>query len=378
MAPPEALTGRTPSCLSGAVLRTHLCEHPRFHALPGEAADATATAYVSQSTSEWDVLHCGRVTGRNVIAALGLSDRARLARAASANPSCTDSRGTRDAQCCAHNLRQCPLPARVPGLASDSASDATVAAFNSDLASYGSDRNAAFTEHQRIRYKATKAAERGIGAVRKLNGSVAENRAIAEVLHIFPKHTVQECGLISADTRSLSVQYNVQEDLLPAIGSSPDSLLIPPGSKRSDAIPIEIKSCTPYQAPNSGAYETIPRLKPFRAMSAMNVAQVMLAIAACNAESALFVCFAHEAVKIWKVERDDCMIEMMLHNIAAFNRKYLNNVPREGYADDLPFTASLVVQSCEVARNAQCIVDQRAADSSELGVQTQHEGLFLS
>lgn len=230
------------------VLKAAIQKHPGFIALPdAEQLPAEhAACFVPQKSHVWDDLHRGRVTGRHINAALGLSDASRLHKATGRMKQ-SNACGSLDKKMCYENLCESATPV-VPGFSLDAPGAYAIKAHNESELD-GSE--ALHVERQSLKQQSAHAAHKGIKHVRMLFGQVAEHRATCELLAAMPAGThVHESGLVDADVLSLCSFYGVDPARVPHFGASPDNILVhghPRAEEAPICEPIEIKSITPFR-----------------------------------------------------------------------------------------------------------------------------------
>lgn len=299
--------------------------HPSFKALPPASREAPSVPaelrFFRQDSPQWRALHAGRITTSTFAACLGLYEE-KAAQVIGVPPSLRGHGKALDAH------------AR---LASPLLSDLSL--LNPQLWKSGEDR---------ARLPASASFAISISEIRMNWGSAQEATAILSAVNYFGRYgaVVEEAGLQPFEALPVSQCVRLPSGL-PPMGASPDAIVKWPDGA---VAPLEVKCHAPFADTSTRAMEA--GAMPFELrdpgpydVAVWHIPQLymhMLCLGeACS--SALFMsASATRGVKLFRVHRDEGLLQDMLRFVARFHADYRSEPPEPNFFWDLPDYALLL------------------------------------
>ena len=353
--------GSAPNVAWRAVSMEELRAHPYFLALPEPhtvfPTCAADLRLYRQDSRQWWVCHAGRVTTSACAPCLGLYEE----RAASLLGVPPSLRGRNKALGAHERLQEPPLSeyAALPGYSED-AGERLEAARREGTHTVWQPHAAGdkAASHSLLAYCAPPAAVRpsggereyrNVGQIRMTWGSVQEATSLLTALNRFVMQgaTVEEAGLFAIEACETEPEAATKAATkaatgagtgtatrlplgLPPIGASPDGVVRWPDGRVE---PLEVKNHAPFATSrgrnnnnnSSNAAFEIRDPGPFGEVAVWHLPQLYLHMLCLgpSCRSCLFMsCSATRGANLFRVPRDDALMDAILHFVARFAREY--------------------------------------------------------
>jgi hypothetical protein len=353
--PPER--GSAPNVAWRAVSMEELRAHPYFLALPEPhtvfPTCAADLRLYRQDSRQWWACHAGRVTTSACAPCLGLYEE----RAASLLGVPPSLRGRHKALDAHARLQEPPLSeyAALPSYSEDAGQRLEAARREGTHTVWqphaAGDKAAS---HSLLAYCAPPAAARppggereyrNVGQIRMTWGSVQEATSLLTALNRFVMQgaTVEEAGLFAIEACEIEPEAETEAEIgsgsgtatrlpmgLPPIGASPDGLVRWPDGRVE---PLEVKNHAPFASSrgrssnnnSSNAAFEIRDPGPFGEVAVWHLPQLYLHMLCLgpSCRSCLFMsCSATRGANLFRVPRDDALMDAILHFVARFAREH--------------------------------------------------------
>jgi hypothetical protein len=392
------IRGRVPNVYWRASSMDELRASAPFRALP-PVDEVTVTgpstyAWVRQDDQLWSDLHAGVLTSRNLLAVLGITE-GRASAALGLQPGMASHRKALHA-CHALQHGEAVSAAAAARGVNDArvraANAAATTAYNERLflqavklaaaapagpaAADGGDGGSAEGGARGRRRPAQRPprlpAGVTIGEVRCAWGSAQEASTLRSLCAHFaaedPGAFVEEAGLcmLSAQAAEALLGAEQPRPRLPPIGASPDGFVTRSSGER---LVIEVKNVCPFLADRTrpGGFLVAPSTGvgmargPHDGPLVSHIPQLQLEMACADVRGGLLAsssaCFG---INLFKVERDDAYVRLLLHFVGAFYERYVltgreppeDFFPRPGDAAEAALYATLLSRTAALAREA--------------------------
>jgi len=362
--------GRKPNIAWGAVSMDELRVHPSFVALPSASSVAPSVPaewrLFRQDSPQWWALHVGRITTSTFAACLGVYEE-NAAEVIGVPPSLRghDKALNARARLASTLLSDLSLPnpqqsgedrARLPA----SASSAIWPSHTDGAARDSSPFLHAFCPLPRTADSSISCAGQSISDIRKDWGRAQEATAILSAVNYFGRRSadVEEAGLQPFEALPDSQRVRLPSGL-PPMGASPDAIV---RWHNGTVEPLEVKCRAPFADFSTRAMETgampleLRDPGPHDDIAVWHIPQMymhMLCLGeACS--SAIFMsASATRGVNIFRVRRDEALLQDMLRFVAIFHADYCSGCPPPppNFFWDLPEYALLLENLKHAGRN---------------------------